>query len=298
MNEDCSRNESCTRTKYEYDSETGNYYAFARYYSWRLGRFMTPDPAPGSQDSCQSLNLYAYTSNIPTSFSDPSGLDPCPLVVAGTGDNPTNSKAILEFAQKIGANVVFPLPGSVSGFVEDAADWYSAVGVSDTAAAIQASSGPIGGPTSVITFSAGAGYYNQAEQYSLNSAQNTAPNNVAYVMPYMPMDTTTGPVTGTQSTTLFNGTGPFNALLQGLLSLDFSFKNVVNLSAGHDQNQIFPTLLTHLPFYPGPKCKHPKIFIGGGTIDATLTVPEIVNCYNLEDGGWTCKTVSVPVTIY
>ena len=33
---------------YEFDSETRNYYAYARYYNPRLGRFMSPDPLGGN----------------------------------------------------------------------------------------------------------------------------------------------------------------------------------------------------------------------------------------------------------
>lgn len=256
-------------TGYEYDPETGNYYAFARYYSSRLGRFMTPDPAPGSPDNCQSLNLYAYTSNIPTSFSDPTGLDPCPLVVAGTGDNPQNSKAILDFAHQIGANVVFPSPSMLPGVANDLLGTYSSEGISATEQGILASSGPDGGPTSVITFSVGAGYYNQAMS-DLGAPQNwaaggtvwlnLAPANIAYVMPYMPMELTN--IMGAQSTTFFAGTGFLNDWLQG--PLDLEPPGTINLGEAHSQNQVFPTLLQHLPFYPGPKCKHRKIIVGGG----------------------------------
>lgn len=105
--------------------------------------------------------------------------------------------------------MVFPLPGSTVGGVIQDLTGYTSAGVSATTEGIQASSGPSGGPTSVITFSAGAGYYNQAEQFSLNNAQNTAPANVAYVMPYMPMDTTTGPVTGNSEHYTFQRHGFF-----------------------------------------------------------------------------------------
>lgn len=61
----------------KYDSETGDYYDYARYYSPQLGRFMSPDPAdlgaanPGNP---QSWNRYAYAMNNPTSSTDPTGL--------------------------------------------------------------------------------------------------------------------------------------------------------------------------------------------------------------------------------
>jgi len=60
-------------TSYEFDSETGLYYASARYYNSRLGRFMSPDPLNGSLGDPQSLNLYGYVRNNPVNLADPSG---------------------------------------------------------------------------------------------------------------------------------------------------------------------------------------------------------------------------------
>jgi RHS repeat-associated protein len=51
-------------TSYERDTETGLDYAFARYYSSRLGRFLFTDPLGGSIGDLQSHNAYAYT--VPT----------------------------------------------------------------------------------------------------------------------------------------------------------------------------------------------------------------------------------------
>jgi RHS repeat-associated protein len=59
-------------TGYEYDSETGLNYAFARYYSPRLGRFLSTDPLGGSIGSLQSHNAYTYTVNNPLNSIDPS----------------------------------------------------------------------------------------------------------------------------------------------------------------------------------------------------------------------------------
>ncbi|MBN1919225.1 MAG: hypothetical protein JW889_15075, partial [Verrucomicrobia bacterium] len=54
----------------EWDAEISLYYHRARPYSAKLGRFLQTDPA-GPIDG---PNLYAYVSNIPTVFRDPSGL--------------------------------------------------------------------------------------------------------------------------------------------------------------------------------------------------------------------------------
>jgi RHS repeat-associated protein len=59
---------------------TGLYYYRARYYSPTLQRFISEDPLGfGGGDA----NLYAYTGNSPTDFTDPSGT--CPLCIAAIG---------------------------------------------------------------------------------------------------------------------------------------------------------------------------------------------------------------------
>jgi RHS repeat-associated protein len=66
----------------ERDSESGNDYFMARYYSSAMGRFMSPDwsakvmPVPYAKlGNPQSLNLYAYVGNNPLRFTDPTGHD-------------------------------------------------------------------------------------------------------------------------------------------------------------------------------------------------------------------------------
>ncbi|MGH9780961.1 MAG: RHS repeat domain-containing protein [Candidatus Acidiferrales bacterium] len=81
ISQTCSSNYKFTG--YEYDSETGLYYAFARYYNLRLGRFMSADPLSGNVADPQSLNRYASVVNDPENLTDPLGLAPGGCKVAG-----------------------------------------------------------------------------------------------------------------------------------------------------------------------------------------------------------------------
>ena len=54
-------------------------YAVNRFYSWQLGRSMTPDPYRGSASrrNPSSWNRYAYVLDDPVNISDPDGQRPC-----------------------------------------------------------------------------------------------------------------------------------------------------------------------------------------------------------------------------
>ena len=60
------------------DSESGTEHALWRNYASAQGRWLGPDSYLGSYDitNPQSMNRYTYALNNPTSFVDPSGLDP------------------------------------------------------------------------------------------------------------------------------------------------------------------------------------------------------------------------------
>jgi RHS repeat-associated protein len=49
------------------DMETGLYYNVRRYYDWRVGRYLQPDPV-------SDLNLYVYVNNSPYDLVDPLGM--------------------------------------------------------------------------------------------------------------------------------------------------------------------------------------------------------------------------------
>ncbi|WP_343346252.1 DNRLRE domain-containing protein [Terrisporobacter petrolearius] len=56
-----------------YDNKTGLYYLNARYYNPEDGRFLTEDTYRGEFTDPSSLHLYAYCTNNPISYTDPSG---------------------------------------------------------------------------------------------------------------------------------------------------------------------------------------------------------------------------------
>jgi RHS repeat-associated protein len=90
-------------TTYEYDAESGNHYAMARYHISRLGRLSSPDPVAGSIADPQSFNRYSYSINDPANITDPSGAiaNPCDLAQGqpknqsqqASGGGPSDSSA-------------------------------------------------------------------------------------------------------------------------------------------------------------------------------------------------------------
>ena len=60
---------------YYYDRDLSLYYLSTRYYDCRTGRFVSPDNMGylGANGDLSSYNLYAYCSNNPIMFTDPSG---------------------------------------------------------------------------------------------------------------------------------------------------------------------------------------------------------------------------------
>jgi RHS repeat-associated protein len=65
-------NQPFAYTGREYDPESGLYYYRARTYDPAIGQFLQPDPIGFAAGD---LNIYAYVSNDPYNWSDPSGLN-------------------------------------------------------------------------------------------------------------------------------------------------------------------------------------------------------------------------------
>lgn len=55
------------------DPRSGLYLLHARYYDPETGRFFQADPLPGTPRRPQSLNQYAYVTNNPLRYVDPTG---------------------------------------------------------------------------------------------------------------------------------------------------------------------------------------------------------------------------------
>jgi RHS repeat-associated protein len=71
----------------ERDAESSLDYFGARFNSFAMGRFMSPDPSNAGADPTdpQTWNMYSYVANRPLSYVDPSGLDCIYFNDAGNG---------------------------------------------------------------------------------------------------------------------------------------------------------------------------------------------------------------------
>jgi RHS repeat-associated protein len=107
----------------ERDAETGLDFFGARYFSGAQGRFTNPDPLlnAGNPGSPQTWNRYAYVSNNPLVYTDPTGLYQsfCGDLYSGCGG------IVVDGAEQItkgnvGGNGIVACPGNVcSGWVKN-----------------------------------------------------------------------------------------------------------------------------------------------------------------------------------
>jgi RHS repeat-associated protein len=131
----------------ERDSESNLDMFGARYYGSSLGRFMTPDWAAkpvtvpyAHFGNPQSLNLYSYVSNNPTTTADPDGHCPWCLAVAGGGI--LADEAPLAFTGPVGWTIMGVTALGVTGYAA-----YQHFHNSDNSNAAPASTTPAPGAT-------------------------------------------------------------------------------------------------------------------------------------------------------
>ena len=98
----CASSNTTTRkfTGKERDTESGNDYFGARYYGSSMGRFLSPDPViitPERLMNPQQLNLYAYVTNNPLRFIDPTG-----EILQCVGDDKSRSQCFADLQRIAG----------------------------------------------------------------------------------------------------------------------------------------------------------------------------------------------------
>jgi RHS repeat-associated protein len=98
------------------DDFSGLDYAEQRYYSSALGRFITPDPYPGSiiLGNPETWNRYAYVVNNPINFSDPHGLS----LSTPLGQNAPNVTVSISLPNAIGNLQFLQNPGCQEAFYQ------------------------------------------------------------------------------------------------------------------------------------------------------------------------------------
>ncbi|MBB6217238.1 RHS repeat-associated protein [Anaerosolibacter carboniphilus] len=77
-------------TGYQYDAAAEMWYAQARYYEPKIGRFISEDPWSGTQVQPNTMNPYPYVLNNPLKYVDPLGLAPkkwngCEEIIVASG---------------------------------------------------------------------------------------------------------------------------------------------------------------------------------------------------------------------
>ena len=81
---------------YYYDNETGLYYLQSRYYDPVVCRFINEDSLLGANQDMLSYNIFAYCSNNPITFHDPTGHNYCPCGIPGCGTDYSKTDKVVE----------------------------------------------------------------------------------------------------------------------------------------------------------------------------------------------------------
>jgi len=125
----------------ERDTESGNDFFEARYYTSTMGRFLTPDWAEKPTNvpyahfgNPQSLNLYSYVQNNPSTVGDPDGHDGGGPDASWQTDPKAKANGVAQNASNAAAAPALPLAACASGGCEAAAA--AGVSAADAAASL------------------------------------------------------------------------------------------------------------------------------------------------------------------
>jgi RHS repeat-associated protein len=211
---------------YQYDSETGLYYANARYYSPSLGRFISQDPTGfAAGDS----NLYRFVGNHPTYSTDPTGLfEGGSAFTQGTG------------SYGLGGNSMGSAPVSLTGGTQAA--WMNSPYSSPTASISPfGGAGPITAPTSTGGYGAGSGGGNSGSNtisFSLGNGLSPSGGYLGNSAVYAPMGgggLGIGSLSSAQISANLPTAASSAAYMQGLMS---AYPAVVHTGVVQDVNSI------------------------------------------------------------
>jgi RHS repeat-associated protein len=240
------------------DSETGNDFFNARYYTAGYGRFLSPDPGNAGADlsNPQSWNAYAYVGNNPLGFTDPNGA--CAVFIAGITQGYNSGSAFTQIAGGFGAVQAYPYANlSSTASIDDVSQQGDNVltpGAQTALSAIQSALNNNAGPIDLVGYSGGAAALTTA-YYSLSPDQQQRIDSITYIspgsngalagnnQPQQPADTTVvrgSALDGADQAAMVGTSFPFNAPVTatGCKHTDFAclWKAAANQAAKIRQN--------------------------------------------------------------
>jgi RHS repeat-associated protein len=259
-----------------YDGEDNTINTPARNYSISQGRWLTPDPAglaAVDPSNPQTWNRYAYVTNNPLSFVDPSG--ECSAVIGGITQTPNtpNVAGQSAFASSVGAVSGYPYSGgSKLGGIADVMSQGIFGGNQNTNVSIAAimSAAQTPGPINIFAISGGAQSFATALQYLPADVVGRI-NNVTYIMPGSIGSTLPQ---GAGTTTLVDSPGLLNALIVG--NVPFG-ANQISVNCGlndHNPNCAFQQAQGQIRSLAGGPCNKTPTFTNGGSRAGSSPVPD------------------------
>ena len=156
---------------YYYDTETGFYYLESRYYDPATGRFINPDSHVNANGDLIGYNMYAYCSNNPVIYVDPTGESVTLVVLAilATSFLTGVISAVLNLGEESFSNQNMTKADAIGALAEGFISGFS-LGL---AASILAATGATGGCViGIYTIAGGVGSLMGSVTYSLIAEQN------------------------------------------------------------------------------------------------------------------------------